>query len=182
MRFVLAALAVFFAVPAHAIVWTGQLPEGDDTVYLNLSIDRYSNLEAFTTSYATGGFDPILSLYRANGRLLTFNDDDGFRPSQGIFDSTIFGENLRPGQYLMGISQYALFPEDNFVSTGFLPTECPDNTGFCDVFGNNTTSDYRVEYNISPVPVPPALGLMAAGLVGLTAVARRRRPKAVADA
>ncbi len=41
--------------------------------------------------------------------------------------------------------------------------------------------DYTAEYNVAPVPIPPALALFGGGLAGIALLARRRKQKPVGD-
>lgn len=178
MRALLAAvLAALFVMPAHALVWTGQLPESNSRNFLALDYAVSTDIVARSTSYAGGGFDPILSLFdAASGDVLIFNDDNPNPPagSSSPFYDSYFEFTVDPGSYLLGISQYAIFPSSLTEWLGDVPTGC-GGAPFCDVLGDTRTSDYRVVVEASPVPVPPALGLLAAALGGLMLVKRGRR-------
>jgi hypothetical protein len=126
------------------------------------------------------GFDPILTLFTADGTLVKDNDDIDESVTSTRFDAYLhFGpdpqDQLPAGNYILALTMYDNFArgprlENGFVRTGQAPF-CED-TKFCD-----STSDWAVDItgadSASVVPLPAAVWLLLPGLGALTANRRR---------
>lgn len=132
-----------------------------------------------TSSYAAGGFDPVLSLFRGDGLLLDANDDVNALVSSAIvpadpiignrFDS-YFQIDLEPGSYTLALTyspNYAVGPNlaDGFAPVG--PVPGGRTSSFAVGIGNVTAA--------AEVPETGAGALAAAGLPLLAGTLRRRR-------
>jgi hypothetical protein len=82
-----------------------------------------------TSSYASGGFDPILSLFRGDGLLLADNDDVNLGipasivpadPATGQRSDSFLEMDLEPGVYTLALTQYDNFAAGPNLSNGFL--------------------------------------------------------------
>lgn len=154
-----------------------------------------------------GGFDPILALFDNLGNLVGQNDDGSSPdvpadPFTGRFFDTFLTALLDAGSYTVAVMQYDNFANGPTLSAGFIRAGQGNFTDtlsggctqgfFCDV-SNVQPWDNRdghwafdidgvVEADVSPVPVPAALPLMASGLAALGFVGWRRKRKADAAA
>ncbi len=129
MMVVMAALVsclAFGTAFATNFSFTGTFNQDDDVQLFNFTVNDYSNVILKTLSYAggvnaagdeiaAGGFDPILALFRGDGRYIWDNDDGGKvndvfvvpeDPVSGNHWDTYMERNLAPGDYIVGIMQY----------------------------------------------------------------------------
>jgi hypothetical protein len=205
-----AALILLFQAdaPARAAVLTessrlafsGSLGADDDIAFHDVELaapfDLRVAFESFSyaggtlgdgTSVPSGGFDPILSLFDREGRLLGVGDD-GLRrrdPVSGDPYDAFLSLSLAPGEYRLAVTQYDNLPNASlggFLSEGFSRTGEGNFTAglcsalsFCDSGGYSRTAQYVVEVaTLSSIPVPAPLGLLLAGAALLGGVAARR--------
>jgi hypothetical protein len=148
--------------------------------YFDFGVSRFDVARFQTISAAAGGFDPILSLFTADGIFLADDDDDdfglgGLPVGADSFDAYLEVE-LEPGLYRLAVSQ-----SDNFfdpVAGVFSRAGQGDFTGgpFTGENGVTRTGAFAVA---GAVPVPePATALVALTgllpLAGASLVKRRR--------
>jgi hypothetical protein len=131
------------SAPAHAIdlSFTGKLDNPNDTqsFFFTVSENSIVNLRSYSyaggknaagTEIAPGGFDPILSLFDGDDKLIESLDDGPdlvpADPVTGFRYDTNFSESLIAGKYRFVISQFANFANGPTFSDGF-PT---GNTDF----------------------------------------------------
>jgi hypothetical protein len=195
------------AAPFSPITRSGVFLTDDahGNVTFNLASDQ--TLYFYTTSYAggpnadgtaaaSGGFDPIVSLFNSTGTYVAFNDEDTTnynRPKNGTGSSldAYLAQNLTAGNYTLIVTQFYNFAtsgsniNDPFSEDGnsnFTSIYSPSGTGmFYDLKGNQNTGTYTVNVSAAPPAVPEAsttlsLGLMLAlGIGSLIVTARRRQ-------
>jgi len=187
------------AFTGQPIVVSGNLTADDDVQSTLFSLSQTQSLAFYTTSYAggvnadgsvtpSGGFDPILSLFDANGNLIALNDDDTtghsrIDPVTQVVADSYFSNDLGPGTYRLAVSEYDNFPSSTFstYSEAGNPTFTNQFSNslsgpFVDVTGAQRTSAYT--YNIAAVPEASAgISMMGFLMLGYAAlVAWRRRP------
>lgn len=215
MRLLLAAvLACVIASPTRAAdyAFTGTLTSDDDVRFVDFSVGYLSWVTFRTYSYAggtnvlgqdipAGGFDTVVTVFAADGRLLS-GSDDGLGSAQDPWThrryDTDFRLLLATGAYVAAITQYnnvALGPglAEGFSRAGdgdFTPTlSYCEATHFCDVSGahpyNQRTPHWALDVlNVNeaalaqppaPVPEPATWGLLLGGLALLAARLNARR-------
>ncbi|WP_424971525.1 DVUA0089 family protein [Dinoroseobacter sp. S76] len=144
-----------------------------------------------------GGFDPVLTVFqKSSGAYFGDRDDDA---SGTVIPDPITGQSydaifeldaLTPaGSYYLVISQYPNRSLGDSFLGEFSVTD-PFGTGaaygcsngqFCDTTGANRTSDWAVILEnveravpFAPIPAPPALPLLASGMLGIWMLGRKR--------
>ncbi len=193
----LALASAFSSVEAAPVaVFTGNLTTDDDVFTATVQIDTAGTYRFQSWSYAggtmadgtviaAGGFDVILSVFDAAGQLLKQDDDgvDRLDPANGLHFDAGFNLLLDPGSYTLAVTQYDNFAfgpnlSDGFMKQGegnFTPNLDPNRpcsaSSFCDFSHSDArvrTSFFAVDVeHVAPVPLPPAVGLLTMGVVGL---------------
>lgn len=197
------AVAFSGTVPASAAVlagpFTGNFSADDDVVLIALTFEAAGTYRFESFSYAggtlsdgsvieAGGFDVVLSLFDADGTLLGNNDDGSARTdpaSESSFDAVV-ELALDAGDYTLAVTQFDNFAVGTLLGDGFerdgqgnftpaLAEGKCSAASFCDISGvapfNARTSFYAVDVTL--VPVPPALLLLAPALAGIAGFRRR---------
>ena len=188
---------VFSTDDAHGLVAFSLA--SDQTLYF-YTTSYAGGLNADGSTAASGGFDPIVTLFDSTNTYVASNDDDTAnynRPKNGTVNSfdAYLAQNLTAGNYTLVVTQFDSFAnvgsninnpfgEDgnpNFTSIIF----ASGRTGmFYDSTGNQNTGSYTVNVSAAPPAVPEAsttlsLGLLLAlGLGGLIVTARKRHATA----
>jgi len=140
---------------------------------------------AISTGYVNGGFDPILTLFAADGTKLASNDDDlSVDPPN---PDSVLSVNLLAGAYTLALTQWDNFAVGPKLSDGFQNDSDPNFTAnngcfagtyFCDFAGHQRTGNWAVHIEgegfATLVPVPATLPLLASGIGGLVLFFRRR--------
>ena len=154
------------ATPAHAanFSFSGNLNGVNDTPSFLFVADGISTVNIQSSSYANGGFDPILTLFGATDNFLLEREDIG-QPDLLDFQLT---QVLPAGNYRAVISAFANFANRPNFTNGF--------GGGGDFFGRTPAYAFTIggvtQANAVAVPEPISLvGTMVAGL----AVARLKR-------
>jgi hypothetical protein len=168
--------------PAGTLFYTGTFLNDDDVALIDFSVATSTKVTLFSTSYATGGFDPLLSVFDSAGNLVAVSDDEDV--SLGLLDFRI-NVFLSAGDYRFAITQATNYPQALFtggtLSEGFLFDGQPNfteqfgcaNGQFCSGFdGSSRTAEWA--FQVQPVPEPATLALSAACLIGIAAARRRR--------
>ena len=205
--FTLLPLVPTSAAPFSPITQSGVFATDEEHGLVAFSLASDQTLYFYTTSYAgglnadgstaaSGGFDPIVTLFDSTNTYVAFNDDDTVnynRPKNGTGSSldAYLAQNLTAGNYTLVVTQFYSFANvgsninDPFSEDGrpnFTSIFASGRPGmFYDSTGNQNTGSYTVNVSAAPPAVPEAstnlsLGLMLAlGLGGLVVTARRRQ-------
>lgn len=173
----MAGTLLAMANEASALTASGNFVLDADYTIVPFSLLVGSTVTIETTSYANGGFDPLLTLVGPfsgpSGSVIAENDDKDF--INNILDSFI-SIDLSAGNYEVVITQSlnqlngASVPPYTFTKTGnFTGTEYGCSQGsFCNYSGENRGTNWSL--NITAVPTvaePETLALMGLGLTGL---------------
>ncbi len=161
----LLAVSVTASASVITISEAGTFTDGNDFAIRGFSSALNFNLTVETTSYETGGFDPIITVLDSTGSRIAFNDDS-VEVNYGSLDSGIFDLSLIAGTYSVVITQFANLPA-NFLELFTLSGASPTFNG--------NTGDYAYDITISTVPVPAAGILFASALLGAGFLGRRKK-------
>jgi len=199
-----AAAGLWFGTHAQAAVFSfnGSFTADDNVQFLSFTQSSLSPVSLQTSSYAAGGFDPIVAVFDATGLLIGQNDDgDGVPsdPSTGeALDSLLTLSPLAPGQYLVSLTEFDNFPLGPTLADGFVESGLGNFTAdlfqcgapnFCDVTGSARTNQWALTISgeavtaAATVSEPSTMALFIVGLAcfGTVIGARisRRRPSRV---
>lgn len=203
-----AALFATFAARAADYSFTGFFDRDDDVRFVDFAVGWLSRITLRTYSYGggtnaagreipAGGFDTIVTVFRADGTLVSGSDDGlgtGADPRTGRHFDTMYELLLAAGRYRAAITQYdntALGPResDGFTRSGegdFTPalTYCEADR-FCDVSGahpyNQRTPFWALDVlnvnaaSLAPVPEPGTWALIGLGIAAVFLALRNRR-------
>ena len=125
-----------------------------------------------TTSYASGGFDPILTIFDSTGLVVNANDDGGCgvvaAASNGRCLDSYLALSITGGTYSFYVTQSPNTALGD-LADGFALAGTGNFTGgpFYDSFGDLRTGHWRVEIDgaLAAVPEPSTFILIAAGLL-----------------
>jgi PEP-CTERM motif len=191
----LSALALLLS-PGAAVAGTQQV-EGwfiNDNDLWSTSFDlvQGDTLTVTTSSYALGGFAPVLTLFQddADGLLQTAQGNGGCEPEGFCWDATLKLEDVNAGRYTLVLSQDGNDASGPYFADGFSKSgyEYHDYTSvfnpelgtrFIQVDRAQRTGYYALEISapLSPaVPEPATTLMLLAGLAGLALLGRRTRP------
>jgi len=164
------------AAKADSFTFSGNFTHDNDVQFFAFSIAGSSPVAVTlrTTSYATGGFDTVLSLFTKTG-ILVEDNDDGTTPDAD-FGAGFF---LPPGGYVLALTQSDNFANGPTLADGFI-FDGPGNEffrgGFIDFNNSQRTSSWTVTIGnvttAAAVPEPATMLLLGTGLAGLLARAR----------
>jgi hypothetical protein len=144
-----------------------------------------------------GGFDPVLTLFQADGTQVgSFDDDPGCahtNQNHGACLDSYFNDLLQAGSYQLALTESGNFSlgnlSDGFLQQGqgnFTASNCsPSNPqGFCDTFGNHNNGNWALDIiavdsatQVSPVPEPSSWSLAACALMLPGIIYWRRMPR-----
>jgi hypothetical protein len=110
----LSALAFGFPAFASTLSFTGALPADDAVVLFQYTVPTTGSVNVETTSYANGGFSPILSLFDNLGNLLFYNN--GY-PSNS--DAQLSWNSLANQSYTVALTEYDNLPLGPTLADGF---------------------------------------------------------------
>ena len=206
--FILLPLVPTSAAPFSPITHSGVFATDEEHGFVSFNLASDQTLYFYTTSYAggpnadgtsaaSGGFDPVVTLFDSTYTYVAFNDDDVVnynRPKNGTGSSldAYLAQSLTAGNYTLVVTQL-----ENIAAVGsnindtFSQDDNPNFTSayygsgglgmFYDSNGDQNTGNYTVNVSAAPPAVPEAstnlsLGLMLAlGLGGLIVTARKRQ-------
>jgi hypothetical protein len=153
-----AAASLWFGTHAQAAVlsFNGSFTADDNVHFQSFTESSLSSVTLQTSSYAAGGFDPIVAVFDATGALIGQNDDGAGvppDPSTGEALDALLTLSLAPGQYTVSLTQFdnfALGPTlaDGFVESGMgnftaAPFDC-GAPNFCDFTGSARTNQWAL--------------------------------------
>lgn len=160
---------------------TSSLPNQDTALVLSFTLSSLSNLTIFTTSYATGGFEPNLMLYNSVGKYITTGVTPGSSPvaqkdpsTNQALDAYLTASNLSAGTYSVSLTDFLLNQSltATNLSDGFT-VNYGSGTTFADQTGSLRTGNYSITVNaVSPAAVPEPATVWLTGCV-LAAVGLR---------
>jgi hypothetical protein len=188
------ALTVILGTPetnATVFSYSGNFTQDDNVMLFNFNLLNNASVNISTSSYASGGFDPTLTLFDSTGVFIDQNQD----VSISNFDS-FMTDSLLAGSYIVALTQYDNFPvandtnnkllSDGFTQAGngnFTGPEFLDPAGpgsFINIDGLQRTNQWAVAIEVpdtvnnpAAVPEPSTLLLSAAGLAALYALRRK---------
>lgn len=120
-------LAIVNAAPASASTMAGKLLTDDQVVQFTWNLTQASNVVAYTDSYASGGFVPVLSLF--DGSTGAFIASDGGDAScshgrmmdagTGICNDAYLTASLAKGSYTVALTEFFNYPNGPNLSNGF---------------------------------------------------------------
>ena len=204
--FTLVSLVPTSAAPFSPITQSGVFVTDDEHGFVTFNLASDQTLYFYTTSYAggpnadgtsaaSGGFDPVVTLFDSTNTYVAFNDDDvvNYNRPKNVTGSSLdayLAQSLTAGNYTLVVTQF-----ENTATAGSninFPFSEDGNPNFTSIFssgrlgmfydsnGDQNTGNYTVNVSAAPPAVPEAstdlsLGLMLAlGLGGLIVTARKR--------
>jgi hypothetical protein len=131
------------ALAAMDYDYSGTFAKDNDVVCFEFSVDTASEVTLFTSSWNTGGFDPLLTIWDSTGNYL-FDWDDTMDGSPGSAESksvsyafsyydVVYTDTFEPGSYIATITQYynyanAAFDGSSTLADGFTYDDDPHYT------------------------------------------------------
>jgi hypothetical protein len=160
-----------FSPAAFAVVVSGTLASANAVQTFSIPLALNDTLTVSTTSYATGGFDPMLTLYNGSGTQVAFNDDSALNPNDSLIVFTVTGVSPGvAGTYTLALTQFGNSPLGT-LAQGFSGNA---GTGF-----GGRTANWTVVYTITNpggTGVPDSgwtIGMLSVGLAVLAGLRRR---------
>jgi hypothetical protein len=163
---------------------TGTLPNQDTVLEESFTLANAGSFKASTISYASGGFQPNLTLFDSSGTAIasqwaTPPPGAAADPVTGLkLDSFLSADDLMPGSYVLAVTDWALSQSETAtsLSDGF-KSNFGNGMTFVDVQGNIRTGTYALSVNVtgpvSPTPEPASLFLMGPALSAVILLRRR---------
>ena len=192
------AVACLVTTAAGGLAWSGTLSftgtfvQDDDMWSYTFSVPSPALVVAMTTSFATGGFAPILSVFQATGdQLLLARDSNGgagscgprvVDPASGFCWDAYLSLPLDAGDYLFVLTEDDNQPLGPSFTDGFLRAGQGNFTGpaftgepgsFILEDGSQRSPNWAVE--IATIPEPATVLLLGVGLLTLGAYRRERQ-------
>ena len=114
------------ALAAMDYDYSGTFAKDNDVLCVEFTVDTASEITLFTSSWNTGGFDPLLTIWDSTGTYL-FDWDDTMDGNPGSAESNsvsyafsyydvVYTDTFEPGSYIATITQYY-----NFANGATLP-------------------------------------------------------------
>lgn len=170
-----AFLGLVASLPGHASTINGSFSADDSVLQYTFSTTTAQIFTFETTSYASGGFVPVLTLFSSTGMPL---DNAG----SGFGDASL-SDPLSPGAYTLTLTEFPNVAIGS-LADGFLFAGDPTITGdTCGVAGGKfydtvscteRTGNYSLTSTVAPTPEPSSWMLMASGAAVLVYASRRR--------
>jgi hypothetical protein len=138
---------------ARAQVFTGTFAQDDEKVVFTFTVgDVNGGAAVYTTSYDTGGFDPILTAFDSGGSFAKEST-----AGDGTRDASLSFSAEEAGSYTLVLTQYDNFSAGEVLSSGFLrdgqgnftATECDTSEPFqrlVDYCDGSSTGDWTVVF------------------------------------
>lgn len=127
---------------------TGTLPDQNTVLEEAFTLTSTSDVMAYTTSYASGGFQPNLTLYGPNGVEIASAAPGGpGATSTPALDVTLSEMGLGAGTYTWALSDASVGQSLTATSLadGFVASP---NSGFIDVNGNTRNGNYAIDLSV----------------------------------
>ena len=163
----------------------GSLPDQSSVLEEAITLSSVTDLTAFTTSYASGGFQPNLFLFNPAGVAIAASSGQkplnaAADPTTGsTFDAYLFTSSLLPGAYTLALTDFNVNQAVTATSLadGFT-TDYGNGTTFVDINGVTRSGNYAITIDAAATaatPEPSTAPLIALGLfTALTPIIRRR--------
>lgn len=199
-RMMIGALVLIsaFAVQAAPVDYSGAFLRDDDRFVINFTLTATSPFEAFTTSWAAGGFAPVLTLFGAAGGVQydvgsshTCGDGGGGTPDSPLgfcWDANL-STVLGPGDYTLVLTQDGNLANTDALLDGFTQDGNAFYTGHnylgsgvdnacVNVEGSLRECDWSLSFDVdepevNATPEPASVLLAGAALLALRTVRRR---------
>ncbi len=181
MKAIPAVLCLLAALPLPAVatLYQGAFLSDDEVRIFAFNIPIAGLVTLRTTSYAAGGFDPVLTLFDATGNYVISNNDGpcaivAHDPVTGNCFDAYLSIGLSAGAYQLALTEsdnLAIGPSlaDGFLQTGNGDFTCLEFLGqpgaFCDASPAQRSSAFALDIGTSPEP--STLLLLAAGIAVL---------------
>lgn len=161
---------------------TGTLPNQGTALEETITLPSATTLTLFTNSYATGGFEPNVTLYNSTGNYVASSSTPGTSPmattnsSTGLALDAYLTDSVAAGQYTIALTDWELNQSITAtnLSDGFT-SNYGDGIHFIDEAGNTLNGNYSLSIDTTSAttatPEPATLTfiaplLIAAGLFG----------------
>jgi len=120
-------LALVTAGAVSAASFSGSFTSDDQMFETSLTLASPSTLTVYTTSYASGGFVPVVSLFnQSTGAFIASNGGDASCSNgrmkdavTGICNDAYLASPVAPGNYLAILTEFYNFPNGNNIAGGF---------------------------------------------------------------
>jgi len=154
-----------FSGPFPATI-TGSLPDQGAVLEEAFSLTSTSNLTIFTSSYATGGFEPNITLYDSTGKFVADSMVPGSMPAGKAdpttgqaLDTHLEAGNVAAGSYTVTLTDWELnqSPTATNLSDGF-NANLGSGTTFVDVLGNARSGAFDLVISPTPTAAAPEPG------------------------
>jgi hypothetical protein len=151
-------------IPGEATT-AGTFTDQGEVLEATFSVTSTSDVTLFTTSYASGGFQPQISLYTSTGNFIA--TQEVVSPLAGLDSSTnlaadtfLFDAAVAPGTYTAVLTDFLNQPmstatnlSDGFTNIG------SGGSSFIDEQGNSRNATYSLTLTSASVPEPASLWL-----------------------
>ncbi len=158
--------------PANIV---GSLPDQSSVLEEAITLSSITNLTAFTTSYASGGFQPNLFLFNPAGVAIAASS--GQKPPNAAadpvpgtaLDAYLFTSSLIPGTYTLALTDFNLNQAATATNlTDGFTTNYGNGATFVDVNGVTRSGNYALTIDAAATaatPEPSTAFLISLGLL-----------------
>jgi hypothetical protein len=182
---------------ASTFTFGGTLGQDDSIEWFRVQMDSPGTLKVRTTSFANGGFAPVLSLFEEAGSAVLFATNHAGGPGPGCGPRSVdpvvgfcwdgyIEVSTDAGFFLLALTQDDNLPVGPFLTDGFSRTGQGNFTGpdfagqpgsFLLITGDQRTANWALEIDADgavALPEPSTLQLLGAGVV-LILIGRGRK-------